>query len=459
MTDWFGDAARYSVHWLEHQRRVWDVPGCVLAIARDADLVSETAFGIADIDTRQALTARHRFRVASHSKTFTAVGILLLCEQGRLDLDEPVGKHLNGIPAAVHRLTLRQLLSHSAGLLRDGVDAPHWQNRAAFFGIEELQAELKRPSVFQPATRFKYSNIGYSLAGMVIEAVTGEKYAMWMRREVIDRIGLRETTPDLPARATEVPFATGHGSRLPHGKRYPIDCARPTNALMAATGFTSTAGDLARFFASLDSAAETGVLNRSSREAMSTRAFAIPMGKSERWYGLGTLLNDVEGHECLGHMGSFPGQITRTLHVADFGLTVCVLTNAIDAPAREWAESIVGIFGHFHKHGAANDTTRSWFGRWWTIWASWDLVPAGNTVYLVDTAAPEPFCNAGEIHVKSATEGVFARADGITAYGEPVIRTLDNRGKATRIQIGGNRYVREEEMLDEVRSSNLSGRS
>ena len=115
MDAWLKSALDYSPRWLEFQMRASQQPGCVVAVAHRGRVVLERAFGHADLATGEALTPRHRFRVASHSKSFTAAGILKLREQDRLKLDDPVGQFVGKLDPAVARAPIAQLLSHSAG--------------------------------------------------------------------------------------------------------------------------------------------------------------------------------------------------------------------------------------------------------------------------------------------------------------------------------------------------------
>jgi CubicO group peptidase (beta-lactamase class C family) len=230
--------------------RMSEQPGCLIAIARRGRIVLEQAFGCADLATGEPLTPHHRFRVASHSKSFTAAGILKLREQDRLRLDDPVGQFVAGLHPEVACAPLAQLLSHGAGLIRDGSDAGQFTDRRPFLDTAELMAALAAPPVIEPNTRLKYSNLGYGLLGQVIEAVTGEPYAIWIRREIVAAAGLEETEPDMPL-AAGVPFARGHSGRLVAGRRLTIPGDFATNALAAAGGFVSTAADLARWFAQL----------------------------------------------------------------------------------------------------------------------------------------------------------------------------------------------------------------
>ena len=185
MQVWLKNALVYTGEWLDYQMRKTRQPGCVLAVAHKGRVVFERAYGHADAVQREPLTPRHRFRVASHSKSFTAAGILLLREVGKLGLDDPVGRHVDGLHASVAEVTLTQALSHGAGLVRDGADAGQWADRRPFANETELRAALAGPTVITPNTRMKYSNHGFGLLGLVIEAVTGEPYGAWIDRNII----------------------------------------------------------------------------------------------------------------------------------------------------------------------------------------------------------------------------------------------------------------------------------
>src|ERR1700690_4261770 len=97
-------------------------PAAVFAVAHRGELAHERAYGVADIGTGEPLTPRHRFRVASHSKTFTSAGVMKLREQRRLKLDDAVGQHVKGLHPGIASATIAQLLSHTAGIFRDGTD-------------------------------------------------------------------------------------------------------------------------------------------------------------------------------------------------------------------------------------------------------------------------------------------------------------------------------------------------
>jgi CubicO group peptidase (beta-lactamase class C family) len=198
MERWLQPALDYISTWIEFQMRGSQQPGCVFAVAHRDQIVLERAIGYADIVSKEKLTARHRFRVASHSKSFVAAGLMKLREQRKLRLDDPVGQYVASVHPQIAETTIGELLSHSAGIIRDGLDAGQFQGARPFFSRKELIADLQKPPAIDPNTRFKYSNHGYGLLGLVIEAVAGEPYRAWIKREIVDEAGLRETSPDAP---------------------------------------------------------------------------------------------------------------------------------------------------------------------------------------------------------------------------------------------------------------------
>jgi len=203
---WLEPALEYLCDWLAYQMRVSEQPGVAIAVALDGEVVLDLALGSASLAAGEPLTPRHRFRVASHSKSFTAAGVLRLREEGRLKLDDRAGEYVDSLHPAVATATIAQLLSHAAGLARDGPDCAYWVDRAAFLDESALRRELADPPAIAASERLKYSNHGFGLVGLVIERVTGEPYAGWIAREVVERAGLAETTPDGPP-PVGAPFA------------------------------------------------------------------------------------------------------------------------------------------------------------------------------------------------------------------------------------------------------------
>ena len=245
----------YLSRWLATQVEVQQVPGAQVAVRLGGELVLSEAYGEADQATGEVLTTDHLFRVASHSKTFTAVAVMQLVEAGRLRLDDTVADLLDDYAdTPLAGATVRELLSHTAGAIRDGVDADFWQLDKSFPDAEALRAIVaEHGATYQPQEHFKYSNIGYGVLGAIIERLTGVDYVSHMTSAVLEPLGLEKTGPELAeAREEGSPrLVTGHSR--PHGRsRSRVTVGNPTTgALAAATGFVSTAEELSYFFASL----------------------------------------------------------------------------------------------------------------------------------------------------------------------------------------------------------------
>lgn len=448
MKPWLPAALDYIGSWLAFQRRHHDQPGCALAIASGGEIALEAAFGKADLTSGEALTPRHGFRIASHSKSFTAAGLLRLAEAGRLRLDDAAGTYVPGLHADVAEATLTQLLSNSAGLVRDGADSGQFFDRRPYRRRDELLADLAQPPIYPPAQRLKYSNHGFALLGLVIEAVTGEAYSDWILREIVAPAGLRETQPDIGLWTG--PMAKGHSGTQPLGRRVVIPADNPGNAMTAAAGFVATAADVARYFAQLSPRAEASVLSPLSRREMTRRLWPDSESGLGRHYGLGTISGGEGDWHWVGHSGGFQGFITRTVILPEQDLTVSVLTNAIDGLAHPWLDGVVHILKAFSEHGAPSRTTQDWTGRWWTIWGAGDLVPGENKVLCANPALFTPFLDAPEITVEAPDRGRIVRASAFNSPGEPARLARDGAGKVTSVWLGGGQAISEDALRAEM---------
>jgi CubicO group peptidase (beta-lactamase class C family) len=455
MDRWLAHALDYIPQWLAFQLRLSDQPGCVIAVAQRGRVVFERAFGMADGIAGTALTPRHRFRVASHSKSFTAAAIMKLREHGKLQLDDRVGRFVPDLHPAIARATIAQLLSHTAGIFRDGTDNGRWQGRRPFPDHAELAADLRLPPVLPTSARFKYSNHGYALAGRAIEEIIGEPYTTWLAREIVAGAGLTETAPDMPEKrargeAPPGPLAQGHSGELPLGRRVIFPSATPTRAFAPATGFVSTASDLVRFFAQLAPAARRGVLAPESRREMIRRQWRDPDSSLERYYGFGIQSGRLDAWEWFGHGGAFQGTITRTACLPGPELAVSVLTNAIDGLANVWLEGAVRILQRFAADGPPARRLAGWTGRWWGMWQATDLVPVGERVLAANPALLNPFLDASVLAISGRDRGRIALAPGFAAHGEPVRRERNARGRVTALWLAGARLLPEAAITREI---------
>ncbi|HZO01878.1 MAG TPA: serine hydrolase domain-containing protein [Burkholderiales bacterium] len=438
MSRWLNAALDYLPRWVEYQLRLHQQPGCVLAVAHRGRVVFEQAFGHADALRRTRLTARHLFRIASHSKSFTAAGVMKLAERKKLRLRDPVGRYVEGLHPALARATLAELLSHSAGVVRDGPDSGQFVDRRPFLDEAELRAQLKDPPVIRRSTRFKYSNHGYGLLGLAVEGATGERYLSWIKREIIDAAGLKETFPEAPL-PKGARLASGHSGTLPLGSRVVIPGGYRTNAIAPAGGFIASARDTVRFFSQLAPGARRSVLSAASRRQMIRRRWRDPHSSLERYYGLGIISGSLAGWDWFGHSGGLQGYITRTAVLPREDLALSVFTNSIDGLAHLWVDGAIHVLRTFARHGAPARALRDWSGRWWTLWGTIDLVPTADKVLVATPAYFNPFLDAAEVR-----RGRIVQAGGYANHGEPA------RLAGNQLWLGGTRYVREAVLAREM---------
>lgn len=329
--------------WLASVQRAHRLTGVQAAIWHDGAVVAEAAVGPADEPAGIPLATTHRVRIASHSKMVTAMLVMALAGEGRLRLDDTVGEQVAELAdSPVGPLTVRDLLSHSAGLTRDAPDSRWWQLERPFADREELLAIARADGTVlaAPGLHLQYSNIGYGLIGLVIEAVTGTTFARAAHDLLLDPLGIADIGPDLPADAAgpEDPrgFAVGHTAAV-HGERRTV-AQVATGALAPATGFWATAAGIAELAGRVLCDGE--VIGAEAVTTMRRRAWTLTEG---RHYGLGLQEGTFAGFGAIGHSGGFPTGLTRTWAVPGERLAVSVLGTSVDAPTSQIAVGILGL--------------------------------------------------------------------------------------------------------------------
>lgn len=246
---WLKDALNFFDTWLPEAFGASHEVGLSCAVVYQGRPVYEVAFGSANVAKQQPLTPRHRLRYASHSKTITAAVVMKLVEQGKLRLDEPLATYLPWLKPnkAYAEQSLREVLSHTTGTLRNGEDSNFWDYSRPFPTEAELKMFfLQAKPVVAPGTQHKYSNYGYVLAELAIEAVTKQAYAT-----------LAETLLFKPLQLTSVGFntnklnpnitAVGY-SDFVNGQRYPLNPLLDASRLGGVTGVYAQPTEMAKLF-------------------------------------------------------------------------------------------------------------------------------------------------------------------------------------------------------------------
>jgi D-alanyl-D-alanine carboxypeptidase len=357
-------AERLVSAWIEGQIAYRGLPGVAIGVVSDQELIWSKGFGFADIKAKLPMSATTKFRMASNSKLFTAIAIMQLREEGKLGLDDPVVKYLPWFKAKAAGdddgpITIEQLLSHSSGLQREAGD--HWSSYN-FPTTQELQRLYpERQAAFAPSVRWKYSNLGFAVAGSVVEQVSGQRWADYVEQNIFKPLGMRNSSVDKNVSGLAVPY----GRRMPDGTRevLPFIDAR---GMAAATGVTSNVEDMAKFISAQFRRGPRGgaqiVSSGSWREMLRVRSV------EENWTagtGLGFDVKRVKDKTYIGHGGGYPGNTTQTLIQLDDKVGVIVLTNTSDSYPADIAQQLMATVGQaVAKAAAAKPQTVAWDPAW-----------------------------------------------------------------------------------------------
>jgi CubicO group peptidase (beta-lactamase class C family) len=330
--------------WLEGQIAIRQLPGAVVGVVSDQDLIWAKGFGHADVEAGRPMELDTRFRMASHSKLFTATAIMQLREKGKVRLDDPVTEYL---PWFAFRqaapddppITIEHLLTHSSGLPREA--GSHWSDLDFPTEAEVKELMSRRRAAFSPEVRWKYSNLAYTIAGMVVEQVSGMSWADYLQKNIFDPLGMSQSSVD----REDPNLATGYGRRMPDGSRevLPFVDAR---GMAAATGLTSTVSDMAKFVSAQFRSGQRGgdrVLSTPSlREMHRVRMLESTWTRGQ---GIGFSVQRIDDKLYVGHGGGYPGYTTNTLIQLDSKVGAIVLTNTGDSNPAQIAQQLMTTVG------------------------------------------------------------------------------------------------------------------
>jgi CubicO group peptidase (beta-lactamase class C family) len=334
--------------WLDSVQVYQHIPAISAGVVAGDDLVWSKGYGTLDAEHKIHAAPDTIYSICSISKLFTSVSLMQQWEQGKVRLDEPVTTYLpwaklkatdeDSVP-----ITLRGLLSHSAGLPRES-DFPYWSGPDfPFPTTEQIHDTITKQSTLFPAERyFQYSNLGLTLVGETVEAVSGQPYAEYAKAHVLDPIGLRDTRTYMPMDLYGKRLAVGYGAMKRDGAR---DLLKPfnTRGITPAAGYTSTVQDLARFASWQFRLLRTGkadVLKASTLREMQRVQFMDPAWKVS--YGLGFAIQHKENHTYVGHGGDCPGYQTILMLRPEDELGVILMDNSSERPG-PWGTVVYAI--------------------------------------------------------------------------------------------------------------------
>ncbi len=308
---------------LKRQIRKRHIPGLSLAIVKDGRVVKAAGYGLANVELGARATPQTVYCLASMSKQFAAASIMLLVQDGKVSLESPIGKYLDGAPDAWKGVTVRHLLTHTSGLPREGMQTTDKTGRADFSRDDIWKAAIALPLQTPPGERFAYSNLGFNLAALIVERVSGKSYGDFLQARIFGPLGMKSSRLNdyqTPVQNRACGYIwTQRGLRI-------ADQTSPT-LYFGAGAILSTVLDLAKWDAALYT---DKLLNAESRRQM-WLATRLNGGKSAG-YGFGWEVGSLHGHERVAHDGLLAGFRTYIARFLKDRLTLIVLTNMGSLP-------------------------------------------------------------------------------------------------------------------------------
>jgi CubicO group peptidase (beta-lactamase class C family) len=443
--------------WLDAQRDFEQIPGLSAAVVHDQEVVWIGGVGQADPVAAIPATAGTIYSVCSISKLFTSIGVMQLRDAGKLRLDDPVRKHLpwftlRSTAPEAGEVTIEGMLTHSSGLPRES-DHPYWTGPEFPFPTrEQIIERLSGQETLYPAdTYFQYSNLGMALLGEVVGAASGVSYADYVRRNILDPLGLSSTTSEMPAAERGKRLAQGHGFRTREGRRQPMPFFQ-VRGIAPAAGYASTAEDLARF-----ASWQFRVLARKSSEVLSANS----LREMHRVHWVDPDLETMRGlgfdvwrdgtRRFVGHDGWCPGFRTKLqLQPEDRIATVFMANAMVNSNAYAGrlydivAPAILAAVKDSGRSGPGYPDLSAYTGLYGGRSTSEENAIAAWEDGLASVEFPtmDPVGEGTLTRLRPAGTHTFRRVRKDGTLGEAVVFEVGPDGRATRLQWHGNYATR-----------------
>lgn len=316
--------------YVQTRMKEFSVPSVSMAIVENGKIVKIGSYGLADVARGTKAAPETVYKIGSVSKQLIATGIMLLVQDGRLKVDDPVSRHLEGTPPSWAPITIRHLLSHTSGIVRE---SPAFDPHKVKSDAEVIKAAYAEPLRFPTGTKWEYCNVGYFALAEIITRVSGKPWTQFMDERVFKPAGMTATAP------TNITPKLPH-SALGYDGKDNQKLADDWVALRPSGAFLSTVEDLAKWDAVLYT---EKVLTEASRREMWTAA-RLNDGTATS-YGFGWRVQTTEsGRQLVQHGGSLPGFTSHMTRFLNEKVTVILLSNAGDIDAGGIANGIADLY-------------------------------------------------------------------------------------------------------------------
>lgn len=309
------------------------IPGIALRVIQDGQPTKTATYGLANLELNVPAKPETAFEIGSITKQFTAAGILLLAQDGKLSVDDLISRHLKNTPASWTNITIRHLLSHTSGI-KSYTGLTGFELTRHLTQDQFIQAIGEHPLEFEPGESWKYCNTGFNLLGYITENVSGKKYWDFMNERIFRPLEMSATRDRRPG-----DIIPNRASGYEQTNHIWINRDYDLTDVFAAGAIVSNIGDLTKWNAALDCEA---ILNASSKQQMWTST-KLNNGKATK-YGFGWFIDTVQGHKNIGHGGSTSGFSASIQRFPDDKLAVILLSNTDEQIATTLAKHIATFY-------------------------------------------------------------------------------------------------------------------
>lgn len=335
---WAGAAADFSAD-IDALFKDFDkprVPGASVIAIRDGKVLYKKAYGLADLEAGTPATTKTNYRLASVTKQFTAMCILILADRGRLSLDDHITRFFPDYPAYGREITIRQLLTHTSGLRAYEELIP--PGRTAQLKDMDVLDLLKQQTsaYFAPGMEYRYSNTGYAHLAMIVEKASGMKFAAFLKKNIFGPLKMHETVAFEDGVSTVRNRAFGYTKK---GDAFERTDQSLTSAILGDGGIYSSVEDMFLW----DQALYTTKLLGAATLQQAWTPSILASGK-QITYGFGWELGERDGMKTVRHSGGTIGFRTEILRIPDKKFTVVVLSNSSEAKPGELVNAIADLY-------------------------------------------------------------------------------------------------------------------
>jgi CubicO group peptidase (beta-lactamase class C family) len=313
-----------------------DAPGAAVLVIQNGQVVHSKGYGLAQLETKERVTPGTAFELASTSKQFTAMAVMMLAERGRLSLDDPLSKFFTGFPPYAKKITVRHLLDHTSGLV--DIINPQWFKKGYEPTSKDLLKQMARQSnvSFAPGERFEYNNAGYMLLALVVEKASGQAFARFMKENIFAPLDMRSTFIYDESKPKTTRVAASYALIENNFKAFETTSDR---FVYGAKGVISTLDDLVKWEHALET--EKLVKAATLKEAFTSGKLNNGMATL---YGFGWYVNQENGLDVFEHAGGYLGYRATVRRYPSARTTIFLLSNNATIEPTPLARKIAEIY-------------------------------------------------------------------------------------------------------------------